>query len=414
MSRLFNLILLGLLLWPLLWPANALAQNPSQPLQVTLAPGQCHTETLSVTTPPTPAPQLDVALVIDVTNSMADEIESVTRHADQIVADVRELVPSARFALGSLSDYPAGSWWRALLGRPSRHHDRPWQVEQDFTASLAEMQTALNQMRLLDGGDDPESYLRALHESQALNWRPSARRVVILFGDAAPHNPDPGPDAELGTADDLTQAEVLADLAAANITVLAVYSNEEHAEFYSAVAQNTRGSAFLLTDASQIPAAVQGLLAATITQIDHLTLAPQSPAHADWLKWTPADYRQVGPAESRTFETTFCAPETASGGAVDLSLLALADGVAVQDWPILLDIEAPPAPSTGWPWWVWVLPLLILGPLVAWLLRRRNAPPPPIQRPAVRNQDGSPAGAPSAINSQRQHPRPAEVHHGGD
>ncbi len=100
------------------------------------------------------------------------------------------------------------------------------------------MESAINATNQGGGGDEPEAYTRALHESYADNaiaWRSDARRFVVMFGDYVPHDDninervasppidpgdvwrahvspyvlDPGRDGVSGTADDLDLQIVL-------------------------------------------------------------------------------------------------------------------------------------------------------------------------------------------------------------
>ena len=81
----------------------------------------------------------------------------------------------------------------------------------------------------------------------AIDWRSGAKRVVVAWLDALPHDcqidgiwggqlstgPDPGPDGLAGTADDLSILGVLEDMAANDITLLVLYSGVEENPYFS-------------------------------------------------------------------------------------------------------------------------------------------------------------------------------------
>ncbi|MBK9233371.1 MAG: VWA domain-containing protein, partial [Anaerolineae bacterium] len=148
--------------------------------------------------------QLDVVFVFDVTGSMSAEIDQMKARATEIVQRVQAIVPDTVFAVATLSDYPRVTGGESLfdvLGNLisfGSGDDYPWRMDLDFTPQATRVQSAINNIQLMDGGDGPESYLRALQEVQNLSWRPRTRRIVVLFGDSYAHDPDPGPGCTNG------------------------------------------------------------------------------------------------------------------------------------------------------------------------------------------------------------------------
>lgn len=201
-------------------------------IEGTLAAGQCLDTTITLKRGPGPIPQLDLVLVFDVTGSMADEINEMKTRATEMVRRVQTIVPDTVFAVATLSDYPMVTGGESLfdiLGNLvsfGKGDDYPWRLDLDFSPEAARVQAAIDNIGLLDGGDNPESYLRALQEVQNLHWRPRTRRIVVLFGDSYAHDPDPGPDAQMNTADDITLASALQGLQEAGVSVMAIYSGE--------------------------------------------------------------------------------------------------------------------------------------------------------------------------------------------
>jgi hypothetical protein len=286
-----------------------------------------------VTTGAAPIPKLDVLLVIDVTSSMKSVIAEVTQSAGVIVSGIRELVPDAAFGLATVSDYPTGAG----------SHDYPWRLDQDLALDDTAVKAALGRIVLQNGGDPAESYLRALYESQFVSWRADSRRIVILFGDSSPHDPDPGRDAQLNTADDLTQQRVLQELTRSQLTVLGVYAKSGAQSFYEGITNRTGGQAFRLDQVSQIPGAVQQLVKATVSRIQVLTLAPGSPGDS-WLRWQPEAHRDVGPLTTSEFTLALCVPAGTAGGDYPFDVTVTGDGATLGRIPVLVHVP-PPTPT---------------------------------------------------------------------
>jgi len=426
--------------------AHAQATVTPDRIEVTLEPGDCTDETVTVTMGEAPIPRLDVALVIDVTSSMWGVISEVTRSASRIVADVRALVLDSAFALATLADYPAGGGLLSLLTGYGGPGDYPWRVDQDFTQDETRIQAVLDNIVLLDGGDTPESYLRALYETQFMSWREGSRRIVILFGDSSPHDPDPGRDAIEDTADDLTQRGVIAQLAAADITVLAVYDTSAPRGFYEDIADGTGGQDFRLDRVEQIPQVVQQLVEAAVTRIDTLTLAPAPPGDT-WLRWNPDAHHDVGPLERRDFALTLCVPEGTVGGDYTFDLTVTGDGAVVGRIPVLVHVLEPtptptstptststPTPTSTstatptptptptpvpplllvvrrFPWCLLLVPLLLLALLLA-IWRRRKRPSTsarPVVSPGPRMGLSGPV---RRVQKPSRRPSGADVTHG--
>lgn len=121
--------------------------------------------------------RLDLALVIDVTGSMTDELEYLKAEIDEIAARVKEQYPNItqRFGLVVYRD----------------HGDEFVTRKFDFTESLTDFQKNLNVQRAAGGGDYPEAVPEALEAALSLGWsNEGAARVMFLVGDAPPHDRD--------------------------------------------------------------------------------------------------------------------------------------------------------------------------------------------------------------------------------
>ncbi len=188
---------------------------------------------------------LDALIMMDVSNSMRSQLEVAQRQSADLLATLRRAVPDLQVGIASVADYPH------LGGRPG---DYPWQLDQPLTANFALVQNALERIKILHGGDGPEIYVRALYEAgnaTQIGWRDAARHMIIFWGDATAHDPDPGPDGEPGTPDDLHFDAVLDDLRARGIRIYAI-SFADPTDFQRMADQT--GGVFLPADAAaQLP-----------------------------------------------------------------------------------------------------------------------------------------------------------------
>jgi len=392
-----GLLLLSLALNPVVAAQADDRVTPGR-IDAVLQPGQCTDRTVTLSTGAAPVPRLDVALVMDVTSSMNEEIAAVQQRATEIVAQVKKLVPETRFAVATLADYPyveSKGGLLDMLGNLVEYGDTgdyPWRVESDFTTDASKIQAALDKITLLSGGDAPESYLRALSESRYLKWHPDARRIVVLFGDSYPHDPDPGPDTKLGTADDLSQTKVIESLTAAGISVISIYSTPQLASFYESISVATGGQTFALTVADNAPEAVVNLLKADVRTLRRVMLRPD-PKYASWVTATPDVYDEVRGDSTVSWAVHICYPAGATADSHQFELAVSASGSRLHGIPV--SIRSPAA----WPPWLPFLGLIPLAGLLVFAIWRVTRRPPSRRivappKPALR-RPGSPLPPPA-------------------
>ena len=123
--------------------------------------------------------QLDLALVIDTTGSMGDELEYLKTEIDSIVESVNQMFPNVdqRYALVTYRDQGDEYVCRSF----------------DFTSSLQDFRHSLNQQSAAGGGDFPEAMDAALQNAEQLNWRKlNTAKIMFLVGDAPPHQQNTG------------------------------------------------------------------------------------------------------------------------------------------------------------------------------------------------------------------------------
>lgn len=179
----------------------------------------------------TPPKHLDLAIVLDTTGSMGDELSFLKSEVGGIIQAVRQKFPEVqqRYALILYRDdgdeYVARTF--------------------DFTASLDDFARNLAAQSASGGGDYPEAVHRGLQEANQLRWRESdAAAVLFWIGDAPPHRQHM--NAAMQAADQLRKKGVA-------LYPIACSGYEHQTEFVMRSSAYLSGSQFLfLTDDSGV------------------------------------------------------------------------------------------------------------------------------------------------------------------
>lgn len=126
----------------------------------------------------------DVMFVFDTSGSMGGELEEAEAEIVSVMEHTNATLPNAEYAVSEVRDYS-----------PSPYDEEegvlPWKLDQPLTADLAAVKAAIEPLEATGGGDGPESYGRALWESDtnpSVGWRSGARHVIILVADNVPHD----------------------------------------------------------------------------------------------------------------------------------------------------------------------------------------------------------------------------------
>lgn len=185
----------------------------------TLFPGESTTITKTVYTPEQASPPvLDVMFLADTTGSMGPAIANVAANATTIMNAVLAAQPSSQFGAAQYTDVTAAPVFL---------------VNHQITATVADVQTAINTWAAGGGGDTPEDAINALWQIAqpgTAGFRADpVTRIVVWFGDASSHDPSNGH----------TQADAINALVAANITVLAINVDSGGADGLDASGQAT-------------------------------------------------------------------------------------------------------------------------------------------------------------------------------
>ncbi|MDR2467894.1 MAG: VWA domain-containing protein [Spirochaetaceae bacterium] len=115
---------------------------------------------------------IDVVLCIDTTASMRNDITALRMRLVAAAQGMLSNFLSLRVGVVAFRDYKDAYITRVY----------------PFTADLGVFQKTLSALQAVGGGDIPEAVHEGLYESiTKYQWRPEARKLVILIGDAPPH-----------------------------------------------------------------------------------------------------------------------------------------------------------------------------------------------------------------------------------
>ena len=99
----------------------------------------------------------DVFFLVDCTGSMRGEIANIQRSlTSTIVPGALRQIPDVRFGVGAVGDFPVGDY-----GAPT---DLPFELRRAITDDVATVQSAIDNLPSLDGGDEPEAQVEALYQ----------------------------------------------------------------------------------------------------------------------------------------------------------------------------------------------------------------------------------------------------------
>lgn len=119
---------------------------------------------------------LDVVLVIDGTGSMKLIIADVKAKMVQLVQAIHRLVPIARVGI------------IVFGGRGEKMEIQP------LTLSPQTLKTFLDNIKAKGGGEwEEDTYGACKYAINSMDWKPYAKKVIVLVGDSPPHKSDFGP-----------------------------------------------------------------------------------------------------------------------------------------------------------------------------------------------------------------------------
>lgn len=175
---------------------------------------------------------LDIAIVLDTTGSMGDELTYLRSEIDELAANVATIAPSADVR------------WGLVLYRDEG--DEYVTRSFPFTTSLSEFRAKLGAQSADGGGDYPEASHKALADLMQLSWRSGAdvARMAFFFTDA-PHHVSKAPELTAALRSARAADVHLYPVAASGVDELAETTLRQAAQF-------TGGRYLFLTDDSGI------------------------------------------------------------------------------------------------------------------------------------------------------------------
>jgi hypothetical protein len=123
---------------------------------------------------PRALPPLDVELAIDTTGSMGPTIAQAQDDAKKLVASIKAINPTARFAIVQFKDST---------------DEVEYELVQSFTADPTAIENGLGSLTASGGEDNPEAYNLVFQNStdSSVGWGSGTRKLIVVMGDAEPH-----------------------------------------------------------------------------------------------------------------------------------------------------------------------------------------------------------------------------------
>jgi uncharacterized repeat protein (TIGR01451 family) len=186
----------------------AIAANPGvdpQTVTNTVNPGDSFNVAKTVHTPVIP-PDPDIVFLADTTGSMGPAIANVQTNATSIMNTIAGTpsVGSPHFGAANYTDFGCSDPF-------------PFHLDQSLTATVSDVQTAINTWAAGNGCDTPEAQINALFQlatdpSVGFRATGTSTRIIVWFGDSSGHDPSNGHSL----------ADAISALQAAGIRVIAV------------------------------------------------------------------------------------------------------------------------------------------------------------------------------------------------
>lgn len=339
------------------------------PGAVVVCPGKVLSDTLSVNLQANPA-QADILFAFDATNSMTNVIGQTIKDAEAIMNELAGLVPDIQFGIMLFRDHTS---------------PQPYLLVQPITGDRAVFKTALALVvtDAINNPDYPEAYTRAMFEAysdRSVGWRPTSRRLMVMFGDQVPHDDNlnediPNPPVNPGGAwcgdvvatcfkepgrtpqdPPLDLQLVLDTLNARQITLMFVVAVENDPQWEKIMLHywshwtkrtNKGGSARLTGNSSSLPDDISSLVLTALSRIDRLSVQASPPNYASWFEFNPNEHRDIyieqGKIVNKSFDFKLQVPRGIPLGKThDIKLSIIGDGGTIDHRRIHLFIGNPP------------------------------------------------------------------------
>ena len=228
---------------------------PSTPLPTSPTP----------TTAPITAGAIDLVFCIDTTGSMDDDIQQVKDQAAMIINTLAAQTSDFRIGLVGFRDFG------------SDPPDDPIFQDYPFTSDVNAIIANINSLTADGGGDDPEAVyealLRAMDNVTLGPWRNGVGKIIILMGDAPPH--EQGEISEDGsytyqyTVSDV--ATVAQNLDPAHIfPVLTGGASDAAKDSFTQLATLTGGQVFTADEAAKVPQVISSVISTAVAVVSRV------------------------------------------------------------------------------------------------------------------------------------------------
>ena len=166
---------------------------------------------------------VDVVFSFDTTGSMYPCLTEVRSKVAEMVNDLFNTVKDLRIGVIAHGDYcdARSTYVTKVL---------------DLTDDRASLVNFVKTVGATGGGDFPECYELVLHQSRSLAWNAKRERILVMIGDATPHE---GRDNESGY--DWKNEVALLNEIGVRIFAVQCLNNYQSTSFYKTMAQDTGG-----------------------------------------------------------------------------------------------------------------------------------------------------------------------------
>ncbi len=130
----------------------------------------------------------DVMFLFDTSGSMGSELGEAKAEMLAVITNINSKLPDVHYGVAEVRDYSPS---RYSFNEEEEPGVKPWQLDQALTSDQTAVQKAIEPLTAFGGGDGPESYGRALWETDTnpnVGWREGAQHVIILVADNVPHD----------------------------------------------------------------------------------------------------------------------------------------------------------------------------------------------------------------------------------
>jgi len=188
--------------------------------------------------------KLDLVFCLDITGSMWDDIDAVKDAAENIVNQISVGVSDYRVAIVGYRDFG----------------DTPMFEDYSFSSNKSSIITNINALSVTGGGDTPEAVYEAL--IRAINnennctggWRDGVAKIIILMGDAPPHEENDGANYQYTLSDVIAAAEAVDP---AIVYSIVVGDDATTNTKFGALSTGTGGSKFTAETADDVVEAIE-------------------------------------------------------------------------------------------------------------------------------------------------------------